>query len=128
MFLSQAWKELASTSNTTFLALALPNLFLQKIRKLFIIFTSTTLLMQIKGKEHLLRETAKSSRPVKLLCKNIVNEQEKVNRLCWPNKRSSTASSSRQKLSKATITRCVLSLRFFCTDATLLSEFESDKI
>ena len=29
---------------------------------------------------------------------------------------------------KATITRCDLSLRFFCIDATLLSEFESDKI
>ena len=29
---------------------------------------------------------------------------------------------------KATITRCDLSLRFFCIDATLLCEFESDKI
>ena len=29
---------------------------------------------------------------------------------------------------KATITRCDLSPRFFCTDATLLCEFESDKI
>ena len=29
---------------------------------------------------------------------------------------------------KATITRCDLSSRFFCTDATLLCEFESDKI
>ena len=28
----------------------------------------------------------------------------------------------------ATITRCDLSPRFFCTDATLLCEFESDKI
>ena len=31
-------------------------------------------------------------------------------------------------VSKATITRCDLSPRFFCTDATLLCEFESDKI
>ena len=31
-------------------------------------------------------------------------------------------------LSKATITRCDLSPRFFCIDATLLCEFESDKI
>ena len=30
--------------------------------------------------------------------------------------------------SKATITRCDLSPRFFCIDATLLCEFESDKI
>ena len=30
--------------------------------------------------------------------------------------------------SKATITRCDLSSRFFCIDATLLCEFESDKI
>ena len=29
---------------------------------------------------------------------------------------------------KATITRCDLSSRFFCIDATLLCEFESDKI
>ena len=29
---------------------------------------------------------------------------------------------------KATITRCDLSPRFFCVDATLLCEFESDKI
>ena len=29
---------------------------------------------------------------------------------------------------KATITRCDLSPRFFCIDATLLCEFESDKI
>ena len=29
---------------------------------------------------------------------------------------------------KATITRCDLSPRFFCIDATLLWEFESDKI
>ena len=29
---------------------------------------------------------------------------------------------------KATITRCDLSPRFFCADATLLCEFESDKI
>ena len=29
---------------------------------------------------------------------------------------------------KATITRCDLSARFFCTDAKLLCEFESDKI
>ena len=29
---------------------------------------------------------------------------------------------------KATITRCDLSPRFFCNDATLLCEFESDKI
>ena len=29
-------------------------------------------------------------------------------------------------LAKATITRCDLSPRFFCTDATLLCEFESD--
>ena len=29
---------------------------------------------------------------------------------------------------KATITRCDLSPRFFCTDATLLCEFERDKI
>ena len=29
---------------------------------------------------------------------------------------------------KAAITRCDLSPRFFCTDATLLCEFESDKI
>ena len=32
------------------------------------------------------------------------------------------------KPSKATITRCDLSPRFFCNDATLLCEFESDKI
>ena len=32
------------------------------------------------------------------------------------------------KLGKATITRCDLSPRFFCIDATLLCEFESDKI
>ena len=31
-------------------------------------------------------------------------------------------------LLKATITRCDLSPRFFCTDATLFCEFESDKI
>ena len=31
-------------------------------------------------------------------------------------------------LFKATITPCDLSPRFFCTDATLLCEFESDKI
>ena len=30
--------------------------------------------------------------------------------------------------SKATTTRCDLSPRFFCIDATLLCEFESDKI
>ena len=30
--------------------------------------------------------------------------------------------------SKATITRCDLSPRFFCIDATLLCKFESDKI
>ena len=30
--------------------------------------------------------------------------------------------------SKATITRCDLSPRLFCIDATLLCEFESDKI
>ena len=29
---------------------------------------------------------------------------------------------------KATVTRCDLSPRFFCIDATLLCEFESDKI
>ena len=29
---------------------------------------------------------------------------------------------------KATITRCDLSSRFFCIDATLLFEFENDKI
>ena len=29
---------------------------------------------------------------------------------------------------KATITQCDLSPRFFCIDATLLCEFESDKI
>ena len=29
---------------------------------------------------------------------------------------------------KATVTRCDLSPRFFCTDAKLLCEFESDKI
>ena len=29
---------------------------------------------------------------------------------------------------KATITRCDLSSRFFCIDATLLCEFESNKI
>ena len=33
-----------------------------------------------------------------------------------------------QQRSKATITRCDLSSRFFCIDATLLCEFESDKI
>ena len=32
------------------------------------------------------------------------------------------------ELFKATITRCDLSPRFFCTDATLLCKFESDKI
>ena len=32
------------------------------------------------------------------------------------------------RLSKATITWCDLSPRFLCTDATLLCEFESDKI
>ena len=32
------------------------------------------------------------------------------------------------KLPKATITRCDLSPRFFCISATLLCEFESDKI
>ena len=32
------------------------------------------------------------------------------------------------RLVKATITRCDLSPRFFCIDATLLWEFESDKI
>ena len=31
-------------------------------------------------------------------------------------------------IAKATITRLDLSLRFFCIDATLLCEFESDKI
>ena len=31
-------------------------------------------------------------------------------------------------LGKATITRCDLSARFFCIDAKLLCEFESDKI
>ena len=31
-------------------------------------------------------------------------------------------------LYKATITRCDLSPRFFCIEATLLCEFESDKI
>ena len=31
-------------------------------------------------------------------------------------------------MTKATITRCDLSARFFCIDATLLCEFESDKI
>ena len=31
-------------------------------------------------------------------------------------------------LTKATITRCDLSPRFFCIDATSLCEFESDKI
>ena len=30
--------------------------------------------------------------------------------------------------SEATITRCDLSPRFFCIDATLLCEFQSDKI
>ena len=34
----------------------------------------------------------------------------------------------RSYLPKATITRCDLSPRFFCIDATLLCEFESDKI
>ena len=32
------------------------------------------------------------------------------------------------QFSRATITRCDLSPRFFCIDATLLCEFESDKI
>ena len=32
------------------------------------------------------------------------------------------------KFLKATITQCDLSPRFFCIDATLLCEFESDKI
>ena len=32
------------------------------------------------------------------------------------------------QLGKATITQCDLSLRFVCIDATLLCEFESDKI
>ena len=32
------------------------------------------------------------------------------------------------ELSKATITRCDLSPRFFCIDAMLLCEFEIDKI
>ena len=32
------------------------------------------------------------------------------------------------KMPKATITRCDLSPRFFCIDAKLLCEFESDKI
>ena len=31
-------------------------------------------------------------------------------------------------ITKATITRCDLSARFFCNDTTLLCEFESDKI
>ena len=31
-------------------------------------------------------------------------------------------------MNKATVTRCDLSARFFCIDATLLCEFESDKI
>ena len=35
---------------------------------------------------------------------------------------------TRTKLTKATITRCDLSPRFFCIDATLLSKFENDKI
>ena len=33
-----------------------------------------------------------------------------------------------QRPSKATITRCDLSTRFFCNDAALFCEFESDKI
>ena len=33
-----------------------------------------------------------------------------------------------ERTSKATITRCDLSPRFFCIDATLLCEFQSDKI
>ena len=32
------------------------------------------------------------------------------------------------KLSKSTITRCDLSSRYFCIDATLLCKFESDKV
>ena len=34
----------------------------------------------------------------------------------------------KELLPKATITRCHLSSRFFCIDATSLCEFESDKI
>ena len=36
--------------------------------------------------------------------------------------------SEKYKNLKATITRCDLSPRFFCIDATSLCEFESDKI
>ena len=39
-----------------------------------------------------------------------------------------TFCSTLNALSKATITRCDLSPGFFCTDAKLLCEFESDKI
>ena len=34
----------------------------------------------------------------------------------------------REDICKATVTRCDLSPRFFCIDATLLCEFESDEI
>ena len=39
-----------------------------------------------------------------------------------------SASARKEHLPKATITRCDLSSRFFCIDATSLCEFESDKI
>ena len=52
--------------------------------------------------------------------------------LLWPIKNNRSKRPKLQPeiatLGKATITRCDLSPRFFCNDATLLCEFESDKI
>ena len=41
---------------------------------------------------------------------------------------SETFQFKEKNMTKATITRCDLSSRFFCIDATLLCELESDKI